>query len=91
MFGITVPALTSAARTLAGYLAVWLVAKGVIVDAESELVVTGVVTIVGLLASIYFRRKTALVAQAASLPDVAKVIATADLAARVGEPNVTTK
>jgi len=91
MFGITVPALTSAARTLAGYLAVWLVAKGVIVDAESELVVTGVVTIVGLLASIYFRRKTALVSQAASLPEVAKVVATAELAARVGEPNVTTK
>lgn len=74
MFGITVPALTSGARTLAGYLAVWLVAKGVIVAAESELVVTGVVTIVGLGASIYFRRKTAIIAQAESLPEVSRVI-----------------
>jgi hypothetical protein len=53
--------------------------------------VTAIVTVVGLGASIYFRRKTALVSQAASLPEVAKVVATAELAARVGEPNVMTK
>lgn len=86
MFGITVPALTSAARTLAGYLAVWLVAKGVIVAAESELVVTGVVTIVGLGASIYFRRKSALVSQAGALTEVTRIVTTAAIAAKVDDP-----
>jgi hypothetical protein len=83
MFGITVPALTSAARTLAGYLAVWLVAKGFIVEAESELIVTAVVTVVGLVASIYFRRRSALVGQAAALAEVGKIVAAPELAASV--------
>jgi hypothetical protein len=77
MFGITLPAINSAARTLAGYAAVWLVAKGFLTDgAESELFITGVVTIVGLAASMYFRRKTALVKQAANLPEVKTITVT---------------
>jgi hypothetical protein len=90
MFGITVPAITSAARTLAGYLAVWLVAKGLIVEGESELVVTGIVTVVGLVASIYYRRTTAIVAQAAALPEVTKVVTTPAVAAAVDSPAVKT-
>jgi hypothetical protein len=35
--------------------------------------------------------KTALVSQVAALPDVGKVVTTPELAARVGEPNVTTR
>ena len=88
MFGITVPALTSAARTLAGYLTVWLVAKGFIVEAESELVVTAVVAITGLAASIYFRRRSALVGQAASLAEVGRIVAEPDLAASVPSAKV---
>lgn len=88
MFGITVPALTSAARTLAGYLTVWLVAKGLIVEAESELVVTAIVTLVGLAASIYFRRRSALVGHVAALPEVGKIVAEPDLAASVPSAKV---
>jgi hypothetical protein len=88
MFGLTVPALTSAARTLAGYLTVWLIAKGLIVEAESELVVTAIVTLVGLAASIYFRRRSALVAQTAALTEVGKIVATPDLAASVPSAKV---
>jgi hypothetical protein len=88
MFGITVPALSSAARTLAGYLTVWLVAKGFIVEAESELVVTAVVTLVGLAASVYFRRRSALVGQAAGPTEVGKIVAAPDLAASVPSAKV---
>lgn len=91
MFGITVPALTSAARTLAGYLTIWLVAKGFIVEAESELVVTAVVTMTGLAASIYFRRRSALVGQAASLTEVGRIVAEPDLAASVPSPKVVSR
>ncbi|BCJ90374.1 hypothetical protein IZ6_11090 [Terrihabitans soli] len=91
MFGITVPALTSAARTLAGYLTVWLVAKGFIVEAESELVVTAIVTLTGLAGSIYFRRRSALVEQAASLAEVGKIIAAPELAGSVPSAKVVSR
>lgn len=75
MFGITLPAINSAARTLAGYLAVWLVAKGFITAEDSELLVTAIVAVVGVAASMYFRRTNAIVGQAASLPEVKKIVA----------------
>lgn len=93
MFGITLPAITSAARTLAGYLAVWLVAKGVVDTGESELLVTVLTGIVGIGASIFFRRKTALVTQTAALDgvsvEVSKAQAPGTAAATADVPGVT--
>lgn len=86
---ITVPSLTSAARTAAGYLAVWLVAKGFIVEGESEFVVTSVVTFVGLAASVYFRRRQALINQVAALPETKEIVTTPELAANAPSAKVT--
>lgn len=88
MFGITVPALTSAARTLAGYLAVWLVAKGLIVDADIENVVALITTAVGIGASVYFRRTSAIVEQAANLPEVKTITVTTKAVADEAPANV---
>lgn len=88
MFGITLPAINSAARTVIGYLTVWLVAKGYIVADDVETITTVAVGIVGLLASMYFRRTTAIVAQAAALPEVSKVVTTKEVATKVDDPAV---
>lgn len=83
MFGITVPAITSAARTIAGYAAVYLVAKGFVVSDEADLLVTAFVSIVGVAASMYFRRTNAIVAQAAALPEVGKIVASPEVSSAV--------
>ena len=88
MFGITVPALTSAARTLMGYATVWLIAKGFIVPEDVESLTTIVVTVVGLVASVYFRRTTAIVSQAANLPEVKTITVTDPQIADAAPANV---
>lgn len=88
MFGITLPAVNSAARTLIGYLTVWLIAKGYITAEDSEWIATAFVAIVGGAFSLYTRRRAALVGQAAALPEVTKIVTTPELAAKVDNPTV---
>ncbi|RXT42486.1 hypothetical protein B5U99_00875 [Bosea sp. Tri-54] len=78
-------------RTLVQSAAGALAAKGFI-DASGELVIVAfVMWAIPTAWSLYVRRKAGLVASAAVLPEVTKIVTTADIATTVDDPAVTTR
>lgn len=63
-----------------------LVTKGYLDSGTLEAIVGAIITIATAIYGLYIRRKAGLVATAAALPEVAKIITTPEIAAKVDDP-----
>lgn len=81
----------SLVRTLLQMLGAGLVTRGYLDEASLQVLLGAVMAIVTTLYSLYIRRKAGLVAAAAALPEVAKIVTTPALAAKVHDATVTTR
>ena len=64
-----------------------LAAKGLIDQQGETVLVAFVMWLIPTVWGLYIRRKAGLVASAAALPEVAKIVTTPTIAAKVGDPN----
>jgi len=81
----------SLVRTLLQMLGAGLVTRGYLDEASLQVLLGAAMAIVTTLYSLYIRRKAGLVAAAAALPEVAKIVTTPGLAAKVHDATVTTR
>jgi hypothetical protein len=81
----------SLVRTLLQTAGAALVTRGYLDDGSSQVVVGALMTLITTGYSLYIRRKAGLVASAAALPEVAKIVTTPEMAAKVDDPAVTTR
>ncbi|UQS95099.1 holin [Pseudanabaena phage Pam3] len=78
-------------RTLVQTAAASLGTYGVL-DAQGQVVVVSfVMWLIPTVWGLYVRRKAGLVASAAALPEVAKIVATPDIVAKVTDPTVVSR
>lgn len=87
----TIEQFWSLVRTLLQSAGAALVTKGVIDAGSAEIAVGLIMNIVTTLYSLWLRRKAGLVASAAALPEVAKIVTTPELEAKVADPTVTSR
>lgn len=78
-------------RTILQMLGAALVTRGYVDEASLQVLLGAVMAIVTTVYSLYIRRKAGLVAAAAALPEVARIVTTPSLAAKVHDPTVTTR
>lgn len=78
-------------RTILQMLGAALVTRGYIDEASLQVLLGAVMAIVTTLYSLYIRRKAGLVATAAALPEVARIVATPEIVAKVASSAVTTR
>ena len=81
----------SLVRTLLQMLGAGLVTRGYLDEGSLQVLLGAVMAIVTTLYSLYIRRKAGLVATAAALPEVAKIVATPEIVAKVASSAVTTR
>lgn len=81
----------SLVRTLLQMLGAGLVTRGYLDEASLQVLLGAVMAIVTTLYSLYIRRKAGLVATAAALPEVARIVTTPDIVAKLADPAVTTR
>lgn len=81
----------SLVRTLLQMLGAGLVTRGYLDEASLQVLLGAVMAIVTTLYSLWIRRKAGLVATAAALPEVAKIVTTPDIVAKVHDATVTTR
>lgn len=78
-------------RTILQMLGAALVTRGYVDEASLQVLLGAVMAIVTTVYSLYIRRKAGIVATAAALPEVAKIVTTPDIVAKVHDPTVTTR
>ncbi len=78
--------LWSLVRTLLQSVGAAMVARGWLDGGSAEIIVGLAMNILTTVYSLYIRRKAGLVATAAALPEVAKIVTTPEIAAKVDEP-----
>lgn len=78
-------------RTLLQSIGAGLVAKGMMDAGTAEIVVGLAMNILTTVYSLYIRRTAGIVATAAALPEVAKIVTTPAIVAKVDDPAVTTR
>jgi hypothetical protein len=78
-------------RTLVQSGAAALAAKGLIDEQGATVLVAFVMWLIPTAWGLWVRRKAGLVASAAALPEVAKIVTTSAMAAKVDDPSVTTR
>lgn len=81
----------SLVRTLLQSAGAALVTKGLIDAGSAEIIVGLLMNVITTLYSLYTRRKAGLVAAAAALPEVAQIVTTPEIKAKVPDPAVTTR
>lgn len=81
----------SLVRTLLQMLGAGLVTRGYLDEGSLQVLLGAVMAIVTTLYSLYIRRKAGLVATAAALPEVARIVATPEIVAKVASSAVTTR
>ncbi|KRE06270.1 hypothetical protein ASE61_25210 [Bosea sp. Root670] len=79
----------SLVRTLLQTAGAALVTRGY--EGSMQITVGALMTLITTGYSLYIRRKAGLVATAAALPEVAKIVTTPEIAAKVEDPSVTTR
>jgi hypothetical protein len=82
----TIEQFWSLVRTLLQSAGAAMVARGWIDGGSAEIIVGLAMNVLTTVYSLYIRRKAGLVATAAALPEVAKIITTPDIAAKVDDP-----
>lgn len=87
----TIEQFWSLVRTLLQMLGAGLVTRGYVDEGSLQVLLGAVMAILTTVYSLYIRRKAGLVATAAALPEVAKIVTTPELAAKVDDPAVTTR
>ncbi len=87
----TIEQFWSLARTLLQMLGAAMVTRGYLDEASLQVLLGAVMAIVTTVYSLYIRRKAGLVASAAALPEVAKIVTTPEIARKVDDPAVTTR
>lgn len=86
----TIEQFWSLVRTLLQMAGAALVTRGYLDDGSMQVLLGAVMAILTTLYSLYIRRAAGLVATAAALPDVRRIIATPAVVERVERPDVTT-
>lgn len=81
----------SLVRTLLQTAGAALVTRGYMDDGSMQITVGALMTLITTGYSLYIRRKAGLVATAAALPEVAKIVTTPEIAAKVEVASVTTR
>ena len=81
----------SLVRTLLQMLGAGLVTRGYLDEGSLQVLLGAVMAIVTTLYSLWIRRKAGLVATAAALPEVARIVATPEIVAKVASSAVTTR
>lgn len=81
----------SLVRTLLQMAGAALVTRGYLDDGSMQVLLGAVMAILTTLYSLYIRRKAGIVATAAALPDVAQIVTTPEIKAKVPDPAVTTR
>lgn len=87
----TIEQFWSLVRTLLQSAGAALVTKGLIDAGSAEIIVGLIMNVATTLYSLWLRRKAGLVASAAALPEVAKIVTTPELEAKVADPTVTSR
>lgn len=87
----TIEQFWSLVRTLLQSAGAAIVARGWLDGGSAEIIVGLAMNVLTTVYSLYIRRKAGLVATAAALPEVAKIVTTPELAAKVDDPAVTTR
>lgn len=87
----TIEQFWSLVRTLLQTAGAALVTRGYLDDGSMQIVVGALMTLITTFYSLYIRRKAGIVATAAALPEVAKIVTTPELARKVDVPAVTTR
>ena len=87
----TIEQFWSLVRTLLQTAGAALVTRGYLDDGSMQMVVGALMTLITTGYSLWIRRKAGLAATAAALPEVAKIVTTPDIVAKVGDPAVTTR
>lgn len=85
----TIEQFWSLVRTLLQTAGAALVTRGYLDDGSMQIVVGALMTLITTGYSLYIRRKAGIVASAAALPEVAQIVTTPDIVAKVGNPTVT--
>lgn len=78
-------------RTILQMLGAALVTRGYLDEGSLQVLLGAVMAIVTTLYSLWIRRKAGLVATAAALPEVARIVATPEIVAKVASSAVTTR
>lgn len=81
----------SLVRTLLQTAGAALVTRGYLDDGSMQIVVGALMTLITTGYSLYIRRKAGLVASAAALPEVATIVTTPEIKAKVDDPSVITR
>ena len=87
----TIEQFWSLVRTLLQSAGAAIVARGWLDGGSAEIIVGLAMNVLTTVYSLYIRRKAGLVATAAALPEVAKIVTTPELVAKVDDPAVTTR
>lgn len=87
----TIEQFWSLVRTLLQTAGAALVTRGYLDDGSMQIVVGALMTLITTGYSLYIRRKAGLVASAAALPEVAQIVTTPEIKAKVPDPSVTTR
>lgn len=87
----TIEQFWSLVRTLLQTAGAALVTRGYLDDGSMQIVVGALMTLITTGYSLYIRRKAGIVASAAALPEVAKIVATPEIVAKVADPAVTSR
>lgn len=78
-------------RTILQMLGAALVTRGHLDEGSLQVLLGAIMAIVTTVYSLYIRRRAGLVATAAALPEVTRIVTTPDIAAKVDDPAVTTR
>lgn len=87
----TIEQFWSLVRTLLQMAGAALVTRGYLDDGSMQVLLGAVMAILTTIYSLYIRRKAGIVATAAALPDVAQIVTTPEIKAKVPDPAVTTR
>lgn len=87
----TIEQFWSLVRTLLQMAGAALVTRGYLDDGSMQVLLGAVMAILTTLYSLYIRSKAGIVATAAALPDVAQIVTTPEIKAKVPDPAVTTR
>lgn len=82
----TIEQFWSLVRTLLQMLGAGLVTRGYLDEGSLQVLLGAVMAILTTVYSLYIRRKAGLVATAAALPEVARIVTTPEIAAKVDDP-----
>ncbi|MGO4673001.1 hypothetical protein AB4Z40_08885 [Bosea sp. 2YAB26] len=78
-------------RTLVQSVAAMLAAKGWLDASGEQVVIAFVMWLIPTVWGLYVRRKAGLVASAAALPEVTRIVATPEIARKLDDPSVTAR